>query len=249
LGDDLARFFRAALIQVGVGGFELQDETGQTLRKGVVQFARHALAFGGDGQVFDLGGVFGQLAVGGFEFGGQFLSLLAGFGLAAIERDVDDHKNKDGQGGDSQQNGRDGGDDLLDADESQRKVIQGSQQAAPGEAKHADCFAKQGHVNGEDDGFVGGHPADGEAEDALDKNVGCGQFGSFKDSFYLPVQQDVNNEQGGENGKLQRRVQVGIVKQRDGVHDCHDQGQEPGKQARVAFDAGQGVFRGLFWHD
>jgi len=45
--------------EVGVGGFELKDETGKTLREGIVKFTRHALTFVGDGEVFEARGVFG----------------------------------------------------------------------------------------------------------------------------------------------------------------------------------------------
>lgn len=64
-----------------------------------MQFARHALTFGCDGEVFDAGGVFGELAVGGFKFVGEGLRFFTSFGLTDIERDVHADEDDDGDDG------------------------------------------------------------------------------------------------------------------------------------------------------
>ncbi len=52
---------------MGVGRFQLQDEPGKPLGQCIMQFAGHALAFRCAGQIFNLGGIFGELLVSGLQ--------------------------------------------------------------------------------------------------------------------------------------------------------------------------------------
>ena len=85
--------------QMRIRGFQLQDQPGQALRERIMQLARHALAFGGNGQVFHPGSIFGQLAVGNLQVTQQSLGLHARFCLPAVQDHIHYHKERHRQHG------------------------------------------------------------------------------------------------------------------------------------------------------
>ena len=80
--------------EMRVGGFELQYQSGESLRERVVKFARHALPFVGESQIFDLRCVFDELAMRRFEFGEQRLRAFASFGLTLVQHDIYDDEER-----------------------------------------------------------------------------------------------------------------------------------------------------------